>query len=404
MKPFSKRLPTLIKKFILPSLGVLALVAFSSVLLYEATKSTVAVSINGEEQTVKTHAKTVNELLEDLDVEVGEHDFISMDLEDEIENGTTIEYVEAKRVYVTIDDEKNEHYTTKETVGDLLKEKDLKVTSKDKLSHDSDEEIVDDLHIVIDKAFKVTIDDGGKEKEVWSTGDTVENLLKDNEIDLPTEGLDIIKPSLKDKLNKRQTITITRIKKKIEEVESEIEYKTEKREDSSLAKGKEKTIQNGKNGKLLKKYEITYENGEKVDRKLKEEKTEVKPKNQIIAVGTKVEQPKQNLVTLAKSSSKNEPSGKVMYMSSSAYSANCKGCSGITSTGINLKANPNTKVIAVDPNVIPLGSKVWVEGYGYAVAGDTGGAIKGNRIDIHMPSQSEALRHGVRRVKVIVVK
>lgn len=404
MKPFSKRLPTLIKKFILPSLGVLALVAFSSVLLYEATKSTVAVSINGEEQTVKTHAKTVNELLEDLDVEVGEHDFISMDLEDEIENGTTIEYVEAKRVYVTIDDEKNEHYTTKETVGDLLKEKDLKVTSKDKLSHDSDEEIVDDLHIVIDKAFKVTIDDGGKEKEVWSTGDTVENLLKDNEIDLPTEGLDIIKPSLKDKLNKRQTITITRIKKKIEEVESEIEYKTEKREDSSLAKGKEKTIQNGKNGKLVKKYEITYENGEKVDRKLKEEKTKEKPKNQIIAVGTKVEQPKQNLVTLAKSSSKNEPSGKVMYMSSSAYSANCKGCSGITSTGINLKANPNTKVIAVDPNVIPLGSKVWVEGYGYAVAGDTGGAIKGNRIDIHMPSQSEALRHGVRRVKVIVVK
>ena len=47
-------------------------------------------------------------------------------------------------------------------------------------------------------------------------------------------------------------------------------------------------------------------------------------------------------------------------------------------TGINLRANPNLKVIAVDPSVIPLGSKVWVEGYGYAVAGDTGGAIKGN--------------------------
>lgn len=40
------------------------------------------------------------------------------------------------------------------------------------------------------------------------------------------------------------------------------------------------------------------------------------------------------------------------------------------------------KMIAVDPKVIPLGSKVWVEGYGEAIAGDTGGAIKGNRIDI----------------------
>ena len=47
--------------------------------------------------------------------------------------------------------------------------------------------------------------------------------------------------------------------------------------------------------------------------------------------------------------------------------------------GHNLTANPNMKLIAVDPSVIPLGSKVWVEGYGVAIAGDTGGAIKGNR-------------------------
>ena len=64
-------------------------------------------------------------------------------------------------------------------------------------------------------------------------------------------------------------------------------------------------------------------------------------------------------------------------MTATAYTAYCNGCSGITTTGINLRANPNLKVIAVDPSVIPLGSKVWVEGYGYAVAGDTGGAIKG---------------------------
>ncbi|MCV5062784.1 3D domain-containing protein, partial [Escherichia coli] len=58
--------------------------------------------------------------------------------------------------------------------------------------------------------------------------------------------------------------------------------------------------------------------------------------------------------------------------------------------GHNLTANPNMKLIAVDPSVIPLGSKVWVEGYGVAIAGDTGGAIKGNKIDVLMPDKGSS--------------
>lgn len=86
-----------------------------------------------------------------------------------------------------------------------------------------------------------------------------------------------------------------------------------------------------------------------------------------------------------------------------AYTANCTGCSGITKTGVNLKANPNAKVIAVDPTVIPLGSKVYVEGYGYATAEDIGGAIKGNRIDVFIPTQSAALQWGRKQVKVTIL-
>ena len=56
-----------------------------------------------------------------------------------------------------------------------------------------------------------------------------------------------------------------------------------------------------------------------------------------------------------------------------------------TATGLILNNNPNAKVIAVDPSVIPLGTKVYVEGYGYAVAADTGGAIKGHKIDVFFP-------------------
>ena len=70
---------------------------------------------------------------------------------------------------------------------------------------------------------------------------------------------------------------------------------------------------------------------------------------------------------------------------------------------VNLNKNPNAKVIAVDPNVIPLGSKVYVEGYGEATAADTGGAIKGNKIDVHVPSKSQAKNWGVKSVKVKVL-
>ncbi|TFE04074.1 LysM peptidoglycan-binding and 3D domain-containing protein [Jeotgalibacillus salarius] len=92
-----------------------------------------------------------------------------------------------------------------------------------------------------------------------------------------------------------------------------------------------------------------------------------------------------------------------MTVTATAYTAYCNGCSGVTRTGIDLRANPNQKVIAVDPNVIPLGSRVWVEGYGEAIAGDTGGAIKGNKIDLFIPSQQDALNFGVQTLDIKIL-
>lgn len=63
---------------------------------------------------------------------------------------------------------------------------------------------------------------------------------------------------------------------------------------------------------------------------------------------------------------------------STSYDKNCSGCSETTALGLKTGYG----VIAVDPNVIPLGSKIYVPGYGTAVAGDTGGSIKGNKIDL----------------------
>ncbi|KGX91088.1 peptidoglycan-binding protein [Pontibacillus halophilus JSM 076056 = DSM 19796] len=95
--------------------------------------------------------------------------------------------------------------------------------------------------------------------------------------------------------------------------------------------------------------------------------------------------------------------GQTMTMEATAYTANCEGCTGVTATGIDLNANPDQKVIAVDPDIIPLGSEVYVEGYGKAVAGDIGGDIQGNRIDIYHQSHSDAINFGRQDVEVTVL-
>ena len=101
---------------------------------------------------------------------------------------------------------------------------------------------------------------------------------------------------------------------------------------------------------------------------------------------------------------KNKKVVKTFKVTATAFTANCKGCSGVTSTGFNLKKNPDAKIIAVDPKVIPLGTKVWVEGYGEAIAADKGGAIKGNKIDVFMPNKSKAYSWGRRTVTVKILE
>lgn len=111
----------------------------------------------------------------------------------------------------------------------------------------------------------------------------------------------------------------------------------------------------------------------------------------------------EEVTTEEPSSEASNTEGETMTVTATAYTAECDGCTGVTSTGIDLNANPDKKVIAVDPSVIPLGSEVHVEGYGNAIAGDVGGAIKGDKIDLHVPSKEEAYNWGVQTVEITVL-
>lgn len=368
---------------------------FSAWIVFDATKVKVVLADDGERQTIKAHMSTVADLLDEADIQVGEHDYLSHREDTSLTDGMEVQYKSAEEVTLVVDGEEETFYTTENTVGDFFESIELELSKHDVISHEENNEIKDKMEIVVDHAFEVDLIDGQDKSSYWTTATTVEEFLKDN--DLTLNKLDKVKPKLDKHINENTRVTITRIEVEEEEVEERISYETEKKKDPSLEKGKEELVQEGKDGLAQVSYKIKKENGKEVERKKIKEKEIEKPVNKIVKVGTK--EVKQTNANAEPSSS-----GKVLTMEATGYGADCTGCSGITATGIDIKANPNAKVVSVDPNVIPLGTKIWVEGYGEAVAGDTGGAIKGNRIDVLLPSEAYAAQNwGRRTVKVKIL-
>lgn len=110
---------------------------------------------------------------------------------------------------------------------------------------------------------------------------------------------------------------------------------------------------------------------------------------------------------LAQKNSSHNPSldrGPSSYKATYEMTATAYSGGGLTAMGIKVVRDPDgLSTIAVDPRVIPLGTKVYIPGYGYAIAADTGGAIKGYKIDLYLNTEAECYRWGVRTVTLHVV-
>lgn len=165
--------------------------------------------------------------------------------------------------------------------------------------------------------------------------------------------------------------TETKFGEEIKTEETKIEFKTTYKDDPETEAGEETVEIEGKDGKKIKTYKITYYDGEEFSKDLVSTKTE-EPVDKIIKRGTKIIW--KTLET---------DNGEIRYWKklrvyATHYDSRCPGCN--ETTAIGMRAGKG--VIAVDPKVIKLRSKVYIPGYGEAVAGDTGGAIKGNIIDL----------------------
>ncbi|WP_235360787.1 G5 and 3D domain-containing protein [Shouchella clausii] len=399
--------------------------------LFELTKKAVAVEQNGEKVTVRTHESTVADLLESLEIHVGEHDLIEPSLQTEIESGMDIVYKPAAEVTLSVAGEETTVYTVADNVNDLFTELGIEPKAEDEIEPSGDTPIEDGLHIAYSPAVLLTFAYDGNEGEYWSTSATVADFLKEANVELGE--LDRVEPALDEELRDGLDIRLVRVEKVTDVFEEPTAFETLREEDSDLNHGVERVVEKGKKGKQALHYEVTLEDGVEVDRQLVKTETVEESENRVIAVGTKQEEAKEYVSETQtahetvsqepvdqpvsepekpkqesakpqeKQEVEQEKQQKTLQMQSTAYTAACDGCSGITATGIDLNSNANMKVIAVDPSVIPLGTRVHVEGYGEAIAGDTGGAIKGNKIDVHVPTKEDATNYGSKSVKVTIL-
>lgn len=152
---------------------------------------------------------------------------------------------------------------------------------------------------------------------------------------------------------------------------------------------------------------VTVENNEDVktydvsEDEVKEVETTEETKTEAVEPEVEATEPKETETETVEASETAEQAGEWVTVEATAYSTNQPELSDTTYTGINLNENPN--VIAVDPSVIPLGSTVYIPGYGTFIAGDTGSAINGNRIDVHMTDLNAAIQFGRKTMDVQIL-
>ncbi|WP_078414551.1 G5 and 3D domain-containing protein [Priestia abyssalis] len=388
-----KKLSIMLTSFVVVS----AVLSFT---VYTATQASVSLTIDGKKEKLRTHADTVGELLKEQDIKVRDEDYLSHTLSASVNSNMNVIWEPAKPIELVVDNQKKNIWTTADTIKEVLANEKINISKHDQVQPDLDTSIKENLTVQVSKAFPVKLNQGGNEQKVWSTSTTVADFLKQQEIKL--DDLDRVDPSLSSLVTPNAVVSVVRVEKVTDVVEEPVGYAVVTKNDPSLEKGNEKVVSEGIEGRIAKHYEVTVENGKEISRKLVKTEQLKQSKDRVVAVGSKLVKPVAQ--TAAVQVSRDDHQGaKEFYVRSTAYTAFCNGCSGKTKTGINLRANPNAKVIAVDPNVIPLGSKVYVEGYGYAIAGDTGGAIKGNKIDVFFADKSQAYRWGRRTVKIKVL-
>lgn len=279
--------------------------------------------------------------------------------------------------------------TYRHTVREVLREAGVSVAPSDEVHPPLGARVGEGMTIVVRPAVAVTLIADGQIRQLRTAAATVADLLVRQGLRVgPT---DKVYPPPGSPLEPGMTVRLIRVEHRMVVEQVRVPYEVRTQRDPAAPRGLLRVVQPGREGLRERLWRLTLADGVVVARHLVGERTIRPPMDRIIAVGT--------VVHIA---SRGPFAGhEVMEMLATAYAPFCcPGVDGITSTGMRAGYG----VVAVDPRVIPLGSRLFIEGYGYAVAGDVGGRIKGLRIDLGFDTTREARRFGVRRVRVYILE
>lgn len=311
----------------------------------------------------------------------------------------------SKDIKIVMNGETIEVSTYRAKVGDALKAANIEVGRKDKIIPATQSVVTDNMTITIRKAVPITVMVDGKELQLNSSEEVISDMLKAEGIILNEK--DKISPELTASITEDLSIKITRVEEKLVTSTEKIPYKTISQQDSNMQKGSTKVLKDGEDGEKEVTTKIIYEDGKEVSRERVGEAVTKAAINKVVAVG--------NLSWFSPSRGGN----KVYYtnkirMKATSYTANfqCTGKNpgdkgfGITATGTKAKRVVNGySTVAVDPDFIPLGTKLYIEGYGYAIAEDVGGGVNGKIIDLYFePGSDEFRKWFTHYVNVYIVK
>jgi 3D (Asp-Asp-Asp) domain-containing protein len=277
-------------------------------------------------------------------------------------------------------------WTWHQTWAGALKQAGVRIGRHDRLSRRLSSAVTGPLTIW--RGIRVTVVTEHHRYREWTTRYRVGAILA--ALDVRLGSMDLVDPGRHQTIAAGTVIRVIRRRFSIRTSTSTVAYSTEYRPDPSMYVGQRREIQQGQNGTRTEVQQTLLANGHPVAESV---------------VTDRITQPAQVAVIEYGTENSIDRGGSVVYFSreitmlATAYWPDPAWSSGVTALGLPARYG----VVAVDPSVIPLGTRLYIPGYGFAIAADTGSAIVGNRIDLCFNTGWQAQAFGVQMVQVFVV-
>ncbi len=305
-------------------------------------------------------------------------------------------------ITLTVDGETTKMVSHSSTVEELLMDEEIEFDRDTLVEPGLDTLLKSGLEITVTNPKTYTIVFKDDVTEVTSYNTRVEDILEEADINIGPK--DFATPYLNSEVRTNTTIEFFQVEEKLRVENTSIPFETEVVNNIRLDKGITNTLQEGKDGSKRSHIKDIYVNGEMSSSVVVLDTVVSEPVSQVIERGA------NDMVSTSRGDMRFR---EAMILNASAYDLSFASTGkrpgdpgwGITASGTT--ARPGT--VAVDPRVIPLGTRLYVESldgssdYGFAIAEDTGGAIKGYKIDLFYNSNAEAMRFGRRDVKVYIL-